>query len=243
MNGKLNRVTEAQVRRELLRTDAAISRKRARIGAAVVLATALLFGALAARFLFQLTQIRTDAMANALLSGDVVLCTRLDAPLPGGEVTRGALILVRYTDNGMQRQTVRRVIAMGGDEVRVEEDGRTAVNGVLLDEQYVSYRSETDWSGEEANPGGALGNPFASSGDAAPQASETTLVQERVDDMEYPLTVPEGMLFVMCDDRENLMDSRSSRFGLVKQENALALPRVVIWPAWRAGTLLGDSNK
>lgn len=243
MKDQIGRVTEAQIRRELLRDYDRTARRRARIAAAVILALAFALGALAARFLFRMADVRTDGMTRALQSGDVVLCQRLDCPLPlpGGEAKRGALALVRYSENGYQRQAVRRVIALPGDEVTVEADGHVTVNGEALEEPYAAYRVETDWGGDEdVVPGGALENPFATEEEvAATRSTEEVPVQERVNDVRYPLEVPDGMVFVLCDNREDLLDSRSSRFGLVKQADVLGLARAVIWPVHRARLLPG----
>ena len=236
MNRGIGRVTAAQVRREMIRTDRKESRKRFRIGALILLAAALAAGTLAARFLFALADIRTRGMSATLLSGDVVLCERMNSPVRLGELGRGSLALIQYHDNGMQRQTVRRVVAVGGDEVSVEEDGHLIVNGEPVEEPYAEYRSMTDWSGGDENPGGALENPFASPDEVVVPA-QSEVVDARVNDMNYPLTVPEGKLFVMCDDRENAMDSRSSRFGMVNEADVLGLARAVIWPVHRAGIL------
>ena len=236
MSRSIGRVTEAQVRREMIRLDGKQSRKRFRIGALILLAAALVAGTLASKFLFALADIRTRGMSATLLSGDVVLCERMDSPVRTSELGRGSLALMKYQDSGMQRETVRRVIAVAGDEVQVEEDGHVVVNGEPLEEPYAEYRSMTDWSGDEDNPGGALENPFASP-DEVVVPDETETVDERVNDMTYPLTVSEGQLFVMCDDRENAMDSRSSRFGLVNEANVLGLARAIIWPVHRAGIL------
>ena len=240
MNGSIERVTETQVRREMRRMGGQESRRRMRIGMLVVLLVAIAFSVLSAKYVFQLVSIRTDGMKGALLSGDVVLCEKTTSPLYDGIVETGALALVRYNDSGLSRQTVRRVIALAGDEVVVEPDGHVTVNGAALYEPYAAYRSDTDWSiDEDAAPGGALENPFASPEDEAPRVAEVTQVPDRVDDMDYPFMVPGGMLFVMCDNREDLMDSRSSRFGLVKDSEVLALARAVIWPTHRVRTLLG----
>ena len=114
MSQDSKRITEAQVRRELTRIDDRASRRRAGIGAVVILALALLAGTLAMRFLFIMTNIRTDGMSEALKGGDVAVSVRSDAPFLGGKIERGTLALVRYSDSGMHHQTVRRVIAMGG---------------------------------------------------------------------------------------------------------------------------------
>ena len=237
MSGTIGRVTTAQVRREMMRTERRASRRRFAIGAIVVAALAIAAGVVAARFVFTLADIRTLGMSPALQSGDVALFERMDSPIRPLQLTRGALALVRYSDSGMQCQAVRRVIAMGGDEVSVEDDGRVSVNGQPLEEAYAAYRSKSDWSGDQSFVGGALENPFASP-DATPAPSNANEAPDtRVDDMEYPLTVPEGKLFVLCDDREDAMDSRSSRFGLVNEEDVLGLARAIIWPVHRAGLL------
>jgi len=237
MNRGIDRLTADQVRRELVRADRKASRRRARIGAAAALVLALLAGWLAARFLFALADIRTAGMGGTLRSGDVVLCERMDSPVRQRALERGALALVRYQESGMQRQTVRRVIALAGDEVAVESDGHVTVNGEPMEEAYADYRDPEDIPGAESAVDGALGNPFASpDATPAPVKSESTL--EQVDDMEYPLVVPDGQLFVLCDDRVNVLDSRSSRFGLVKEADVLGLARLVIWPVHRAGTLI-----
>ena len=241
MSRGIGKVTVAQVRREMIRTDRKASRRRARIGALVVLATALLAGTLTARFLFALADIRTSGMSGTLISGDVVLCERMASPVRTGAVERGALVLARYSENGMHRQTVRRVIAMAGDEVVVETDGRVTVNGAALEEPYAVYRAENDWSGGEDTPGGALENPFATPEQLAEiAAAQSEAAESQVDDLEYPITVPEGRLFVLCDNREGALDSRSSRFGMVNEADVLGLPKLIIWPVYRAGLLTDD---
>ena len=237
MSQDSKRITEAQVRREFRRIDRRTANRRARIGAAVILAVALLAGGLAMRFLFIALDMRSDGMAGALLSGDVVLCVRSDAPYLQSAPGRGALALVRYSDNGMRRLTVRRVIALGGDEVDVDSDGRVSVNGQALEEPYATYCYAGDQVASPVVPGGALENPFADPNAPAPVQEDLYEVAEGTDDMDYPLTVPEGAVFVLCDNRNNRLDSRSSRFGLVKEADIRGVARAIIWPVYRAGLL------
>lgn len=237
MSQDSKRITEAQVRREFRRIDRRTANRRARIGAAVILAVALLAGGLAMRFLFIALDMRSDGMAGALLSGDVVLCVRSDAPYLQSAPGRGALALVRYSDSGMRHLAVRRVIALGGDEVDVDSEGRVSVNGQALEEPYATYCYAADQVASQVVPGGALENPFADPNAPAPVQENLYEVAEGTDDMDYPLTVPEGAVFVLCDNRNNRLDSRSSRFGLVKEADIRGVARAIIWPVYRAALL------
>lgn len=239
MSRQRNRVTTAQVRREMDRGLRRAGRRRARIGAVIVLALALAAGALAAKYLFLMTDIRTNAMGATLRAGDIVLCDRSDSILGKKLPARGALALIRYSENGIERQAVRRIIGLPGDVISVDSTGRVTLNGALLAEDYARYRMEGD--GPDALPGGALENPFISPEDLARMnalAAQAAL-PEGIDDGKYPQTVPGGKLFVLCDNRENLMDSRSSGFGLMNESAVLGWPRMVVWPAYRAGAQMG----
>ena len=217
MSDSFQRVTEEQVRRELRRTGDRQAGRRAWIAAAVVLALAAALGAAAVKFQFALVDVRSDAMEGGLRSGDIVACVRAGAPVLARPARRGDVALVRFTDNGLQRQALRRVIALAGDELSVDEDGRVTLNGQALEETYALYRSGNDWNGGVVVPGGPMEN-----------------------DLEYPITVPESKLFVLCDNRENAMDSRSSRFGLVDEADIQGLARAIVWPVYRTALLDGE---
>ena len=252
MNGGDRKVTEAQIQRELDRMLDDASHRRARIGVLVALALALLLGFLVARFAFVLVDVRGNGMSNAARSGDVALCVRGNAAqylsrlgIGGGVdpagISPGSVALVKYSDNGLLRQTLRRVVATGGSVVAVDEAGTVTVDGETLWEPYAVYRSGEESAGQSAASGGTWIDLFGTSETPAGEASsqDEWFLQESgdlaIDDAQYPLTVPEGMLFVLCDDRNNLLDSRSSRFGLVKETDVLGLAWVILWPLHRAG--------
>lgn len=249
MNGGDRKLTEAQLQRELDRMVEDASHRRAWIGILIVVALALLLGFLVARFALVLVDVRGNGMADAAKSGDVALCVRSDAAQyltrfgigDSAGVSPGSVVLVNYSDNGLLRQTLRRVVATGGSVVAVDETGRVTVNGEALDEPYAVYRTEDTSSGKSAATGGTWINLFGTSETPAgkvPARDEGFLPESgdlAIDDTQYPLTVPQGKLFVLCDDRNNLLDSRSSRFGLVEEADALGLAWVILWPVHRAG--------
>jgi len=235
MSQEGKRVSEAQVRRELMRMDDRAARRRMATGALVIVAMALLAGTVAAKLLFTALDIRTDGMSPGLMSGDVALCLRSSAPLPQARPRRGALILVRYSESGMHRHTVRRLIALAGDEVTVDREGRVTLNGEALEEPYATYCSDDGLSIDEIIPGGALENPFAPAEAPLQDQARTTPAAAGTDDMDYPLTVPDGAAFVLCDNRNNRLDSRSSRFGLVAEADIEGVAQAILWPVYRAG--------
>lgn len=67
---------------------------------------------------------------------------------------------------------------------------------------------------------------------AEPYTAEPTYLAETV---SFPLTVPEGTLFLMGDNRNNSADSRDSRIGCVDCRDILGRALVRIWPLNKAG--------
>jgi signal peptidase I len=93
---------------------------------------------------------------------------------------------------------VKRVIATGGQTVSIDYDTNTVtVDGVALDETYINH-------------GGTGGYPDEDEYDAMSELFSPITI-----------TVPEGYIFVMGDNRNHSMDSRDPNVGLISVDHVL----------------------
>ncbi|MBR0408511.1 MAG: signal peptidase I [Clostridia bacterium] len=90
----------------------------------VVAALAVLVAAL----LLPVLRVTGTSMQPAFQPGDIIVAYKTDSFQPGD-------LCCFYYNNKL---IVKRVIAMGGDKVEIDEEGRVAVNDLLLEEPYVS---------------------------------------------------------------------------------------------------------
>jgi signal peptidase I len=148
-------------------------------------------------FVVQAFKIPTGSMENNLLIGDHLLVNKFvyaptvtafeRAVLPMQPIRRGDIIVFKYPEDP-ERDFIKRVIALPGETVELRKK-RVYINGTRLDEPYVRYLSPPD---EED------GDEF----DVRVQYG--------------PVTVPQGHLFMMGDNRDNSQDSRY--WGFLPQE-------------------------
>lgn len=128
-------LTEDAIKKELRRLRRSERRRKVLQGTAVILTVALVVAFYLASQRLMLVTVRGNSMGDTLESGSVVLCQK------GAKPQRGELVLFAYQDALL----IKRVVALGGDEVSVNENGVT-VNGSLLTEPYAtgddSYMSD-----------------------------------------------------------------------------------------------------
>lgn len=134
---------------------------------------------------FRALKFNSSAMEDTFLMGDQFVIDKTfyrDNP-----VARNDLVVLRRQDG----QTVKRVIAIGGDRVEAKNRAVT-VNGQGVSEPFIRHT---------LTPGT---NPWM--------------------DSFGPVTIPAGNYFVMGDNRDVSLDSRSSEFGLLDAQAITGRP-------------------
>jgi len=204
-------------RRSLLRLERIIPHRATRewVEALIIaLAVAVVFRT----FLFAPFKIPSGSMIPTIRIGDHLFASKfsyglpipfIDARLFAQEVRRGDIVIFPYPlDPSVDY--IKRVIGTGGETVEMR--GRTVyIDGTPLDEPYAYYDPR-------------IVKQFERRGQPLPDYG--------------PVTVPEGKLFVMGDNRLNSADSRV--WGFVDVDDVIGEGLIVYWSHDpRAGLLSG----
>ncbi len=143
-------------------------------------------------FVGRLTRVEGTSMVPTLHNNDLMLVQSI-----GYEPQPGDVVVLRKTQF-MEAQVVKRVIAVGGQHVRVDYDTHLVyVDGVPLNEPYIKEIMED------------------------PRHADLSVLD---------VTVPEGSIYVLGDNRNNSSDSRNIRLGTVDTRYVLGRVLWVIFP-------------
>ena len=134
-------------------------------------------------------------------NGKVVPVTKGDTLILNkvAKINRGDIVV--FDVDWQSDPLVKRVIAVAGDTVLINNDGKVYVNGVALEEDYIQ------------------GTTYTTNGEA-----------------ELSITVPEGHIFCLGDNRENSHDSRSADIGAIPLENVRGKCFLIINPQGKMRT-------
>ncbi|QAS51664.1 signal peptidase I [Halobacillus litoralis] len=157
---------------------------------------ALLLAFVFRSYLFASYIVDGESMEPTLYDGNLLMVNK--AVYDWQDINRQQVIVFHANE---REDYVKRVIGVGGDEIKVKND-QLYINGKLMDESYLDPLRPND------------GLPFT---------EDFTL-----EEVTGESTVPEGHLFVMGDNRRDSLDSRY--FGFVPVESVVGKVDVRYWP-------------
>lgn len=172
-------------------------------------------------FVLQPFLIPSESMERTLLVGDFLLVNKqIFAPagklarivLPYRDVERGDIVVFHHPDPPL---LVKRVVGIPGDRIRIE-DGHVSVNGETLNEPYVAFEPAVSNPDRDNFPARVYTDPNINP-DWWRQMQKLTQNGE--------LVVPQGMYFMLGDNRNHSSDSRF--WGLVPRQAIVARPLVI----------------
>lgn len=152
-------------------------------------------------FVGRIISVDGPSMLPTLHDKDMLLLRSIGYTPKQGDI----VVLTKDFDHYVDQPIVKRVIAVGGQTVRIDyEESKVYVDGVALNEPYINEKLMF-------RPGGKL------------------TIEE--------LTVPEGSVFVLGDNRNNSSDSRHYELGAIDNRYILGEAIMILLPFSDAGIL------
>jgi signal peptidase I len=200
--------------------------------------------------------IPSESMLPRLMNGDYLLAAKwpygisrhslpFDLPLPEGRIfarqpERGDIVIFKHPID--ERDYIKRVIGLPGDSIAVAA-GRVFINGKQLPYRRLpdalikqSPNTACEWGGALETTAEGEVCRYARYRETLPEGVSYDVLDFGVTggDAFWPRTVPEGMMFVMGDNRDNSRDSRfeaaaGDAVGLVPQDLLVGRASVVVW--------------
>lgn len=178
-------------------------------------------------FIAQPFRVPTGSLEPTVLPGDMILVTQfnyglrtpifLHTLLPLGKPKRGDIAVFHWPSNP-QYHFVKRVIGLPGDRIDYENKILT-VNGQKWDQQYKG-------KAEAYDEPGATHRSVIVREEQLPQGFHDILIDPKVFDRDFSVTVPENNYFVMGDNRDHSDDSRY--WGFLPEKNLVGKANLIL---------------
>ena len=165
-------------------------------------------------FILRVATVRGGSMEKTLSDGQLLIISNMFYT-----PTQGDIVVVQQNGGYFETPLVKRVIATGGQTLSINfEKWEVRVDGKLLDESgYVYFRN------------------------SAMDKEDYYSIYETYLDGDV-MTVPEGYIFVMGDNRNESSDSRSTYVGLVRKNEVLGKVVFRLFPLNKIGAVKSAVN-
>ena len=201
--------------------------------------------------------IPSESMLPQLMNGDYLLAAKwpygisrhslpFDLPLPEGRVfaqqpARGDIVIFKHPID--QRDYIKRVIGLPGDSIAMV-DGQVVLNGKRVPHQPIddftllqSPNTACAWGGSAGTSSDGIETcTYVRFRETLPSGKQYEVLDfgPTPYDQFAPRTVPDGMMFVMGDNRDNSRDSRfaaaaGDAVGLVPQDLLVGRASMIVW--------------
>ena len=166
--------------------------------------------------------VRGSSMLPTLENGDKIIITRLAGDYDNGD------IVVLQKDSFRNEPIVKRVIGTAGQTVEINfTEGTVAVDGQVLNEPYIMEKTYDSYHILD------------------PMNYDVYGIEGKDDVGEdwVRVTVPEGCIFVMGDNRNNSSDSRVSTIAFVDVRDVMGKAVFRLYPLYKMGAIYGNGAR